>query len=70
MSTRKYLQMKKHLPLEERVAQIFLERIGDWSPPPPGAGPRPANGEIKYPGPNGEMIDVSEHGWVGTRGFD
>ena len=35
-----------------------------------GDGPRHANVEIKYTGPNGEMIDVSEHGWVGTRGFD
>ncbi|MBC8281946.1 MAG: hypothetical protein H8E48_14270 [Chloroflexi bacterium] len=33
-------------------------------------GPRHANVEIKYTGPNGEMIDVSQHGWVGTRGFD
>ena len=33
-------------------------------------GPRHANVEIKYTGPNGEMIDVSAHGWVGTRGFD
>ena len=33
-------------------------------------GPRNANVEIKYTGPNGEMIDVSAHGWVGTRGFD
>ena len=35
-----------------------------------GDGPRHANVEIKYTGPNGEMIDVSEHGWGGTRGFD
>jgi len=41
MSTRKYLQMKKHLPLEERVAQIFLERIGDWPPPYPWCLPLP-----------------------------
>ena len=33
-------------------------------------GPRHNNVEIKYTGPNGEMIDVSAHGWVGTRGFD
>ena len=33
-------------------------------------GPRHDNVEIKYTGPNGEMIDVSAHGWVGTRGFD
>ena len=33
-------------------------------------GPRHSNVEIKYTGPNGEMIDVSAHGWVGTRGFD
>ncbi|MDA1128060.1 MAG: VOC family protein [Chloroflexi bacterium] len=35
-----------------------------------GDNPRHANVEIKYTGPNGEMIDVSQHGWVGTRGFD
>ena len=32
--------------------------------------PRQANVEIKYTGPNGEMIDISAHGWAGTRGFD
>ena len=35
-----------------------------------GDSPRQANVEIKYTGPNGEMIDISAHGWVGTRGFD
>ena len=34
------------------------------------AGPRHANVETKYEGPHGEMIDVSQTGWVGTRGFD
>ena len=34
------------------------------------AGPRHVNVETKYEGPNGEMIDVSQTGWVGTRGFD
>jgi len=34
------------------------------------AGPRHSNVETKYEGPNGEMIDVSQTGWVGTRGFD
>ena len=33
-------------------------------------GPCHDNVETKYTGPNGEMIDVSETGWVGTRGFD
>jgi hypothetical protein len=33
-------------------------------------GPRTQNVETKYEGPNGEMIDVSQVGWVGTRGFD
>ena len=28
------------------------------------------NVEVKYSGPNGEIIDVSQTGWVGTRGFD
>jgi len=29
-----------------------------------------ANVEVKYDGPNGEIIDVSQTGWVGTRGLD
>ena len=29
-----------------------------------------ANVEVKYSGPNGEIIDVSQTGWVGTRGLD
>ena len=33
-------------------------------------GVRHANVEVKYGGPNGEILDVSETGWVGTRGFD
>lgn len=33
-------------------------------------GVRHANVEVKYSGPNGEILDVSETGWVGTRGFD
>ena len=33
-------------------------------------GPREQNVETKYEGPNGEMIDVSQTGWVGTRGLD
>ena len=33
-------------------------------------GPRHENVETKYEGPNGEMIDVSQVGWIGTRGFD
>ena len=28
------------------------------------------NVEVKYGGPDGVIIDVSETGWVGTRGFD
>ena len=34
------------------------------------SGPRSENVETKYEGPNGEMIDVSATGWVGTRGLD
>ncbi len=34
------------------------------------AGARMENVETKYEGPNGEMIDVSQTGWVGTRGLD
>ncbi|SVE54752.1 uncharacterized protein METZ01_LOCUS507606 [marine metagenome] len=33
-------------------------------------GARHANVEVKYGGPNGEIIDVSETGWVGTRGLE
>ena len=33
-------------------------------------GPSHANVEVKYSGPNGEILDVSQTGWVGTRGFD
>ncbi len=28
------------------------------------------NVEVKYGGPEGVIIDVSETGWIGTRGFD
>ena len=31
---------------------------------------RHANVEVKYGGPDGVVIDVSETGWVGTRGLD
>ena len=31
---------------------------------------RKANVEVKYSGPDGVIIDVSETGWVGTRGLD
>lgn len=31
---------------------------------------RHANVEVKYGGPDGVIIDVSETGWVGTRGLD
>ena len=33
-------------------------------------GARHANVEVKYGGPDGVIIDVSETGWVGTRGLD
>ena len=33
-------------------------------------GPAHANVEVKYSGPYGEIIDVSQTGWVGTRGLD
>jgi glyoxylase I family protein len=32
-------------------------------------GHRYANVEVKYSGPDGVMLDVSESGWVGTSGF-
>jgi catechol 2,3-dioxygenase-like lactoylglutathione lyase family enzyme len=31
--------------------------------------PRTGNVEVKYAGPDGVMVDVSETGWVGSRGF-
>ena len=31
--------------------------------------PRHQNVEVKYSGPDGVMVDVSETGWVGTSGF-
>ena len=34
------------------------------------AGRTGANVEVKYGGPDGVIIDVSETGWVGTRGLD
>ena len=33
-------------------------------------GPHTSNVEFKYSGPDGVIIDVSESGWVGTRGLD
>jgi glyoxylase I family protein len=33
------------------------------------AGQRKANVEVKYSGPDGIMLDVSETGWVGASGF-
>ena len=38
-----------------------------------GVGPghhRQGNVEVKYSGPDGVMVDVSETGWVGTSGFN
>jgi len=35
-----------------------------------GQGHRYANVEVKYSGPDGVMVDVSESGWVGTTGFN
>jgi glyoxylase I family protein len=35
-----------------------------------GHGHRYANVEVKYSGPDGVMVDVSESGWVGTSGFN
>jgi catechol 2,3-dioxygenase-like lactoylglutathione lyase family enzyme len=34
-----------------------------------GRGQRSANVEVKYSGPDGVMVDVSETGWVGAQGF-
>jgi catechol 2,3-dioxygenase-like lactoylglutathione lyase family enzyme len=33
-------------------------------------GSHQGNVEVKYAGPDGVIIDVSQTGWVGTRGFD
>jgi catechol 2,3-dioxygenase-like lactoylglutathione lyase family enzyme len=35
-----------------------------------GQGHRHANVEVKYSGPDGVMVDVSESGWVGTTGLN
>ena len=35
-----------------------------------GMSERHDNVEVKYGGPDGVIIDVSQTGWVGTRGFD
>jgi catechol 2,3-dioxygenase-like lactoylglutathione lyase family enzyme len=35
-----------------------------------GGGKRYANVEVKYTGPDGVMVDVSETGWVGTPTFN
>jgi catechol 2,3-dioxygenase-like lactoylglutathione lyase family enzyme len=35
-----------------------------------GRGQRTANVEVKYTGPDGVMVDVSETGWVGAQGFN
>lgn len=34
-----------------------------------GRGQRSANVEVKYGGPDGVMVDISETGWVGAQGF-
>ena len=34
-----------------------------------GSEPRKGNVEVKYGGPDGVIIDISETGWVGTRGW-
>ena len=47
-------------PMEEVNAALHMGNTG----------PRHQNVETKYTGPNGEMIDVSQVGWIGTRGFD
>ncbi len=56
----KKLAAHNSLPMDE-VNKALGEGTG---------GPRHDNVETKYTGPNGETIDVSAHGWVGTRGFD
>ena len=35
-----------------------------------GRAPQKRKGEVRYSGPDGVMVDVSETGWVGTSGFN
>lgn len=53
------LRKASSLPMEE-INAALKSGMGN------GHGGR--NVELKYDGPNGVMIDVSQHGWVGTDG--
>jgi len=54
----------------ERLAQAGSQRREDVERAL-GVGGRQAHGnvEVKYTGPDGVMLDVSETGWLGTRSF-
>ena len=54
----------------ERLAQAGSQRREDVEQAL-GVGGRQAHGnvEVKYTGPDGVMLDVSETGWLGTRSF-
>ena len=57
--------------IAERLAAAGAHRRDDVNQAL-GVGGRQAHGnvEVKYGGPDGVMLDVSETGWVGTSGFD
>ena len=45
-----------------------MNEINDALRPPMDAAPHGPNVESKYDGPDGVMVDISQHGWVGTDG--
>ena len=45
-----------------------MNEINDALRPPMDAAPHGPNVESKYDGPDGVMVDISQHGWVGTGG--
>ena len=45
-----------------------MNEINDALRPPMDAAPHGPNVESKYGGPDGVMVDISQHGWVGTDG--
>jgi catechol 2,3-dioxygenase-like lactoylglutathione lyase family enzyme len=59
--------------MAERLAAAGSERRDDVNQALAighGEGKRYANVEVKYTGPDGIMLDISETGWVGATGFN
>ena len=48
----------------EDAGAVFQKMAGA---PTPGAGGVQANVEVKFKGPDGVTVDLSEHGWAGTK---